>query len=227
MNIRHVTQKLKKLSKRFWPLTPWTVFFAALALIVCAEASALVIHHSHLTASKPPATTTSLTTHQVSTTQLTTASPTPAQNTSTSSAASSTKSSTSTKPATTATPTTSVPTVTMCDYDNYNKSALQHEYQITGSFLTSAISSTANQSIKGNITYNQAIDQLNQAITSANSGYASSYTGYVSERQQYGCAITATAPATVQSCTYTGYDEVANCIASIPVYPTVPLTPVP
>jgi hypothetical protein len=61
MNIRHIAKKIKKLPKYFWPLTPWTALFAALVLVVCAEASALIIHHQHATISKPPVTTTSKT----------------------------------------------------------------------------------------------------------------------------------------------------------------------
>src|SRR6478735_8582381 len=60
---RHIPKKTKwqPVSKIRLPfkLTRWTVCFAALALIFCAEVSALVIQHAHKNNSKLPSDTTS------------------------------------------------------------------------------------------------------------------------------------------------------------------------
>lgn len=53
------TKKIKTLTKRIFPMTRWTLFFAALALIFCAGVSALVIQHTHKDSTKAQPDTTS------------------------------------------------------------------------------------------------------------------------------------------------------------------------
>ena len=56
---RHITKQIRALPKRFWPLTLWTIIFAGLTLVICADVSALVIQHVHNTAKQSHTTTSS------------------------------------------------------------------------------------------------------------------------------------------------------------------------
>jgi len=115
----------------------------------------------------------------------------------------------------------SIPTVTVCDYDYAAKSTLAQGYDGAAQTIDSEIDSTVDQANKHNITQSQAIDELNGIIAGANKLYANDYQGYVSQRQQGGCSVTVSPPPTLSSCTYDGgYDDVANCIATVTMPPS-------
>lgn len=132
---------------------------------------------------------------------------------------------------TTSTPSVTVPTVNACNVGATNdataRSSLAHEYYIIGDeYITNHVNSDAaaveadpsSASVAAN-----AIFDLNSVISLANSQYAQSYNGYVSERQQYHCTVTVSAPVSIPSCATTGENIVANCISNINAnLPTAP-----
>ena len=92
ISIRRMIKKILALPKRLWPLTPWTIVFAIIALVFCAEVSALVIQYTHNNGSISPSDTTT-STGQTDTTHPLNVTPTTTQSTPTQSTSPTTKSS--------------------------------------------------------------------------------------------------------------------------------------
>ncbi len=215
---RHIVKKIRALPKRLLPLTPWTIFFGALALVFCAEVSAIAIQHIHNTAKQVPATSSS-TNPQTPNKFLVNPTTTPTQNTTTPTSSSSAGSTSSKSPApSTSTPSVTAPSVNACDVGSTNDASarytLAQAYLAEENYITIHVnddSAAVEAHPTDATTAANAIYDLNSVISLANSQYAQSYNGYVSERHQYNCSVTVSAPAPIPLCTGT----VADCISNI------------
>lgn len=150
---KRVVKRIRAFPKNFWPLTPWTILFAVLAITFCAGVSALVIQHAHDSSSNSPSDPTSSTSQTHTNKQPSTTSG-PTQPTSPS-----TTQQTSTKPNTQATPVSNTPTYSAtdlyCIYGDSGKSALDDLYKQTSQWLSGEVDSVYNQVNSHSITSDQ------------------------------------------------------------------------
>lgn len=213
MAAKRIIKRARRLSKNLWPLTPWTIFFAALAIIFCAGVSALVIQHAHNSNDKLTADSAS-STNQTSTNEQPSATPETTRTTSPS-----TSQQTTTKPDTQTAPASNTPKYSArdlyCIYGDSGKSALDDLYKQTSQALTGEVDSVYGQVNSHSITTSQGIDDLNSYITTANHNYASSYQTYLNGRNYsgYGCPVDVQPPTSIPLCDING--SLASCIDNI------------